>query len=263
MPEFKEYDPGTFCYAELVTSDSTVAKEFYGKLFGWTYQDEEIPGLGIYTQTHLNGKVAGAMYKLTPEMEGAGVPPHWGHYITVADLDASCARVAELGGTVAMGPRDVSEVGRMAAIVDPTGASVNLWQPKQHHGLEVRDENNTMCWNELMTGDTAAAAEFYQALLGWTANESDMAGRPYTVFFNNGKTAGGMMSIEPEMGPIPAHWLMYFAVANCDLTTEAATGTGGKVLVPPTDLPNVGRFAILQDPGGVVFGIVTMETQSG
>jgi hypothetical protein len=61
------------------------------------------------------------------------------------------------------------------------------------------------------------------------------------------------------MGPVPPHWLVYFAVDDSDKTAEKAKGMGGEVMVPPTDIPNIGRFAILNDPQGAGFAVIRLE----
>ncbi len=116
----------------------------------------------------------------------------------------------------------------------------------------------TICWNELMTKDVAAAKKFYSQLLGWTMNDKPMGPMVYTMLQAAGKDVGGMMALPPEAGPAPSHWLTYIAVDNCDATTEKATKLGGQVFVPPTDVPNVGRFSVIQDPTGAVFAVIKL-----
>jgi predicted enzyme related to lactoylglutathione lyase len=66
------------------------------------------------------------------------------------------------------------------------------------------------------------------------------------------------MEITPDMGPFPPNWLPYFMVEDCDATAGKAAATGGKAMVPPTDIPNVGRFAVLGDPQGAMFAIIKL-----
>jgi predicted enzyme related to lactoylglutathione lyase len=80
----------------------------------------------------------------------------------------------------------------------------------------------------------------------------------YTEWKNGDEHAGGMMQIAPHMGPVPPHWGIYFAVDNCDATFEKATSLGARAFVPPMDIENVGRFAVMQDPQGAVFSIIKL-----
>jgi predicted enzyme related to lactoylglutathione lyase len=258
MPEFKKHEPGTFCYGELVSNDPSASGNFYAALFGWDRNDQDMGEFGIYTQYQIDGKVVAAQYKLNAEQEAQNVPPNWGQYVTVTDADASTAKASELGGTVIMGPMDVMDYGRMSVLADdPTGAVLCIWQPKANIGIEKRDEPGAMCWNELMTPDTETATSFYCGLFGWETESMDLGEMGTYTMFNRGggKPAGGMMAIKPEMGTIPAHWLIYFAVAETDASHDRAVELGGKSVVGPTDIPGAGRFAVIMDPVGAVFGI--------
>jgi len=257
MPEISKHDPGTFCYAELATNDPAASGKFYTELFGWSRNDQDMGEYGIYTQYQLNDKIVAAQYKLNAEQEAMNVPPNWGQYVTVNDADDTTAKVAELGGKVVMGPMDVMDYGRMSVLADPTGAVFCIWQPKDNIGIELRDDPGTMCWNELMTTDTEKAKSFYSGLFGWEPEAMDMGDMgEYTIFNRSGgQGVAGMMAIQPEMGPIPAHWLVYFAAADIDATLDKAVSLGAKPMVSPTDIPEVGRFAVIMDPVGAVFAI--------
>ncbi|MBU2501782.1 VOC family protein [bacterium] len=256
MPDFKEHAPGTFCYCELASPDPQVSQRFYSRLFGWDFAEEETPH-GSYTQFKLGGKITAALYKLVPEQIAQGVPPHWASYVSVADCDAATARVTTLGGTVAMGPMDVMDLGRMSVCIDPLGAAFCIWQPRRNVGVDVRDEPGAMCWHELMTTDTDRASAFYGGVFGWETGDMAIEGFPPYHFFTAGpeRWVGGMMAIQPEMGPIPPHWLLYFSASDLDAVHAKALELGGQSMVPPTVIPDHGRFAVIQDPQGVVFGL--------
>ena len=81
---------------------------------------------------------------------------------------------------------------------------------------------------------------------------------PYTIFSNSGVDIGGMYGITPQMKGVPPHWLPYFNVNDCDGVTQKAVSMGGKIVMPPTDIPDTGRFAYLQDPYGAVFAVIKL-----
>jgi predicted enzyme related to lactoylglutathione lyase len=147
----------------------------------------------------------------------------------------------------------------MAIIQDPTGAVFALWQAGTHHGSSVYNVPNSFCWNELVTPDTAKAKEFYTGLFGWTADTQNFGPMEYTMFKNGERGAGGMHGITPEMGPMPPHWLTYFAVDDCDAKVSLAESLGAKTMKPADDIPGIGRFAILIDPQGAAFAIIKLE----
>ena len=256
--EINHAKPGNFCWFELVTSDQAAAKKFYGGLFGWTANDFPMGPDSFYTMFHLRGRNVGAAYTLMPDQAKQGVPPHWGTYVAVTNVDEGIAKAKTLGGTVVAGPMDVAEHGRMGVLRDPTGAIISVWQAKQHQGVGLWGEAGAFCWSELMTRDTTAAAKFYTALFGWKTNVSDAAGFPYTHWQNDGADIGGMMAILEQWGPMPPSWVNYIQVKDCDETAAKATSLGAKVCMPPTDIPNTGRFAMLQDPLGAMFSVIAL-----
>jgi len=113
-------------------------------------------------------------------------------------------------------------------------------------------------WCELMTPDPEAATRFYGTLFGWTLEDMDMGRGTYTVVKAGGAAIGGIMKRPPECAPdAPPHWGTYVTVEDVDATARTAEALGAKTLVPPTDLPKVGRFYMLQDPQGAVIAAIT------
>jgi predicted enzyme related to lactoylglutathione lyase len=260
--EMTKAKPGSFCWFELATSDQAAAKKFYGGLFGWTANDNPMGPGSFYTMFQLRGRNVGGAYTLMADQAEQGVPPHWATYVAVANVDAAIAQAKTLGATVLAGPMDVAEHGRMAVLRDPTGAVISLWQAKQHQGVGLWGEVGAFCWSELMTRDTAAATKFYTALFGWKTKAGGVPGFPYTHWQNDGADIGGMMSIMEQWGPMPPHWVNYVQVNNCDETAAKATSLGGKVCMPPTDIPGTGRFAMLQDPQGAMLSVIALAAMN-
>lgn len=248
------HPPGVFCWSELATKDAKAAVDFYAALFGWTVSESPTDN-GPYYMFHIDGDEVGAAYDSRPE-EG---PPHWNSYVSVASADESASLATELGGTVVAAPFDVFDFGRMAVLRDPTGAFVNIWQAKNHIGAKRKNEPATLCWNELATANTDGAEKFYTSLFGWSAKKGTAPPGEYTEFYNKGEAIGGMMRIQPEWGNVPPHWLPYFAVVDCDASADRATEEGGALQVPPTDIPGVGRFAVVRDPQGAAFAIIALR----
>jgi len=264
MPEIKKHAPGSFCWAEVGTNDTKKTKAFYSELFGWKYEDKPAGEFGVYTMCKQDGKDLAGLYQLPPELMKMGVPPHWMSYVAVASADAACAKVLQHGGTIQQGPFDVMDVGRMAICQDPTGATFSIWEARAHQGGSAMG-NGTPCWFELSTRGVAKAEAFYKAVFGWSVKvdadeiyrEISAPGAPMPM--------GGMMELKAQQGPVPPHWLIYFTVDDCDGDAQRTKALGGKVIVPPMDIPKVGRFAVLADPAGATFAIIKLamvhETQ--
>lgn len=258
--ETPDYKPGTFCWVELGTTDGEAAKKFYTELFGWDFNDHPMGPDMVYTMLTLDGKEVGALYQMSGEMTSQGIPPNWLSYASVTSADESAAKAKELGATLMKEPFDVMEVGRMAVIQDPTGAVFAIWQAGHHKGAQVVNVPNSLCWNELSTSDTTKAGDFYTGLFGWGKDVKEMGPMTYTSFMNGDRPAGGMYTPTPEMGEIPPHWLVYFAVDDTDAKLTKANDLGATTIVPAMDIPGTGRFAVIQDPQGAVFGIIKLNT---
>lgn len=215
--------------------------------------------MGDYVILSVETREAAALVAQGEEQRRQGIPPHWLSYISVPSADAAAAKARKLGGQVLMEPFDVGEEGRMALLQDPTGATFALWQAKQHKGITAYQESGALCWTELATKDAAAATAFYTQLFGWTAKAPTDPAMPYTEWVLEGTHFGGMMEINDQWGPawkdIPSHWMVYFMVKDVDERTFRATTLGARVHVGPRDIPQVGRFAVLEDPQGAVFSL--------
>jgi predicted enzyme related to lactoylglutathione lyase len=259
MREITQRGPGTFCWPELATSDQAAAKAFYAALFGWTVEEHPVGGAGVYMIFKHNNRDVAAASGMQEQQRAQGVPPHWLSYISVASADDAASKAKRLGGKEMMEPFDVMELGRMAILQDPTGATFALWQAKGHVGIRAADEPGTLVWTELLTSNAEMARDFYSKLFGWGVRErpTKWSSQPYTTFMRGDQQAGGMIQITPEMGSTPSQWLPYFGTPDSDATSARALQLGGNTIVPPSDVPEIARFAIFQDPPGAMFGILS------
>ena len=184
-------------------------------------------------------------------------PPSWLSYVAVDDAPASAKKIAAIGGKVVMGPMEIGP-GKMVVAQDPTGAVFALWQQLQPMGTFQFGDPGSLGWNELSTTNVDRAGSFYGDLFGWAPKASQMPGMVYTTFMlgDTDAMAGGMMAQPKEMAGAPSMWTVYFAVADADRTVEAARSLGATVLVQPTDIPAIGRFAVLTDPQGAAFSAI-------
>ena len=254
MPERSQYSPGTPCWIDIGT-EIEPAKKFYTSLFGWETQEagpaEETGGYGFFLK---KGKLVAGY---GPKM-GEG-PPYWSTYVCVTDADQTAKEVEAAGGTVVVPPMDVMTAGRMAVFQDPEGAFISAWQPGDHLGAQVVNEDGTLTWNELATRNADGARAFYQKVFGWDPQIHADGPMPYTEYQVGGESIAGMMDMPPMVpAGVPAHWLVYFAVDDADAAVAKAEKLGASVLAPLMDLP-VGRFATLQDPQGAVFAVIRMN----
>ncbi|MGI9598386.1 MAG: VOC family protein [Acidimicrobiales bacterium] len=256
MPVRDSYTHGTPSWIDLSTSDPAAAREFYGTIFGWEFDAQPTDQGGEYIMALKGGKSAAGMMQQAPEQAEMGVPPMWNTYVTVTDVDSTVAKVEPAGGSVMAPPMQVMDAGRMAVVVDPTGAVLCLWQAENHPGAQVINEHGALTWSECQTPDVDGAAKFYAELFGWGTDEMDMGDMgTYTVFMLGADgVAGGM---NPPMEGVPPHWSTVFAVDDTDGCVDAARAAGATIIVEPIDIP-VGRQAVIADPQGAVFGVIKL-----
>ncbi len=243
MGQVERYPSGTFCWVDLGTSDPQSAKDFYGGLFGWEFDDLPTGDNGTYTICRLNDQRVCGLFDQADEAA-------WGSYVSVLDVDDATARARELGASVTVDPFSTPGGGRVATIRDPTGAVVSLSQPGENFGAELVNENGTWTWNELTSADLTASRDFYTELFGWSAEDAP-GPFPRTTFTMGDLLIGGGHAPAPQEDPTP-RWSVAFWVDDADRAAERAQQLGGTVLLPPMDIP-VGRFTIVADPQAAVF----------
>ncbi|MDB6164024.1 MAG: glyoxalase [Xanthomonadaceae bacterium] len=115
--------------------------------------------------------------------------------------------------------------------------------------------SDNFIWYELMTTDVAAARKFYSAVVGWEMSEGGQPGMPYTIVSAGTRGVGGIAALSTEAGDAgtPPAWMGYIGVDDTDATARRVADAGGRVLRAPDDIPQVGRFAVVADPGGAAF----------
>jgi predicted enzyme related to lactoylglutathione lyase len=251
MAERTSHPHATISWTDLATTDQAGAKEFYGALFGWEYDDRPMGDEGVYSMAKLRGHTVAALSPQQPAEAAQGVPPHWNVYVTVDDVDAATSQVAGAGGQVFAGPFDVFDAGRMAVLADPSGAALCLWQAGASIGAELVNGPGLLSWADCATSDPVAAQAFYSSLLGWRFQQLSEE-PPYWVILNGERSQGGMT--RPPAG-VPSNWFPYFGAVGVDETMQLAQTLGGNPFLGPIDVPN-GRFALIQDPQGAAFAII-------
>jgi predicted enzyme related to lactoylglutathione lyase len=254
MPTIDKHAPGSFSWIELATTDQPAAKAFYSGLFGWQSADFPMGPGQVYTIFKIEGRDAAAGYTIHGPMTEQGVPPHWGLYVATESADASAARVTGAGGKVLAAPFDVFDFGRMAAFQDPTGATFAVWQAGKNSGTGITGVPGTLCWADVSTPDQSAAAAFYAAVFGWEATPGqDTSG--YLHIKNGEAFIGGIPAPHQRNPNVPAHWMAYFQVADCDASVAKGKAMGAAVFMEPFTMEGVGRMAVVADPQGAAFSL--------
>lgn len=241
-----------FVWHDLNTTDSAAAQKFYGELFGWTFKSD-----ADYAHIQAGDQMIGGIRTLGKDEH---TPPSWLGYVGVDDVAATVEKMTKAGGKTYVPTTTIPNAGTFAVVADPSGAVIAPWKSARA-GEDVEPTGlpamSTFCWDELSSTNIDAAVAFYTASFGWKAKQVDMGGGmiytllqrpgvPDPTMPNEDRNAGGAMA-SPQGMPY-SYWLAYVAVQNTDQTAEKATSLGATVVVPPMDIPNVGRFAVFQDP---------------
>lgn len=244
---------GKFVWFEYVGGDAKKAQAFYGELFHWKTQPMPTPDGGSYTMIALGNNTIGGYAPVVP---GELTSPHWRTHLQVSDASATVAKIKSAGGKVIKEPQKMGDMGTMALVADPQGAQFALWQPGKTEGTgDYKGIEGAWVWNELMTDDADKAVAFYKQIAGYAVDPMTMGEHgTYHVLKVGDKGTGGVM--KKMMPQAPNAWLPYVQVASVDQTADRAKKLGADIKVPPTDIPEVGRFAVFTDPLGAPIGIL-------
>jgi predicted enzyme related to lactoylglutathione lyase len=251
--------PGKFVWFEHVSSDIGKARAFYEPLFDWHVESMPMGGESYSMIMTAGNQGIGGLTKARP-----GAASHWQSYLSVADVDASYAAAIAAGAKSQMAPVDFGKVGRGAALTDPTGAAFSLWRSADADRPDAEQTPvGEWYWNELWTPDAKTALAFYERVFGYAHDAMDMGpqGTYYVLKSPDGKARGGLMqSHDPKAQTM---WLPYVGVADCDASAAKAGRLGAQVVVAPTDIPGVGRFAVLIDPLGAAVAVIKATPAAG
>lgn len=248
--------PGKFVWFEHLSADIPRARKFYDALFGWHTESMPIGGQRYSMILNGDGTTSTGIGGYGAQ---AGPRPQWMSYLSVSDVDASYRAALEAGATSLSAPMDYGPVGRGAALADPTGAVFSIWKGADGDRADAeKTPVGDWCWNELWTSDAARALAFYERVFGYGHDAMDMGpmGTYYMLKSGDTSRAGLMQSVDRAA---PSMWLPYVAVADCDATAARARALGGQVLSPPEEIPNIGRFSILQDPLGAAIAVIRLS----
>jgi predicted enzyme related to lactoylglutathione lyase len=241
-----------FCWYELMTTDTEAAAAFYADVVGWKPEVQQggMPYTMFLTPA---GPPIGGMMGMPPGV----TQPGWIGYVAVDDVEASTAKVAELGGTVHRPVSDIPGVGRFSVVADPSGAVFQLFHAAPAFTMPPDGKGpGFVAWRELMAGDLETAWAFYSELLGWTAGaDHDMGPMgAYRLFKTGGADDVGGMMTKPANLPA-SFWTYYFSVDGVRAAAERVASAGGVVINGPMQVPGGDWILQATDPQGAMFAL--------
>jgi hypothetical protein len=234
--------PGAPVWIDLAAADPAAATEFYGKLFGWTAEP-----LGPFWQLLNKGKSVAGLAQNGPLTKR---PDGWLVYLLAPDVDSTSLAAHSNGGDV-YGRHD-----EMIIVKDSQDALVGAWNPGEHKTYLYSDETGAPVWHELHAKDFDSAIEFYENVFEWEPEVlSDTPEFRYSTLGSGRDAVAGLFDAKNDLGDLPTHWKVYFAVDDADAAAQLITELGGTLLTPPSDTP-FGRMAHALDYAGVPFSII-------
>ncbi|MGW7291653.1 VOC family protein [Streptomyces xiamenensis] len=246
--------PGTPCWASLMVHDLAGSQEFYRSLFGWEF--EEGPRqLGLYVRALHEGRPVAGVGEIAADLQR---PSAWLPYIATGNADATTAMIRDCGGTLAVGPMDAQQVGRLAIAADVCGGAFGIWEGRTYHGAPFREAPGAPAWTELITPETSLVSKFYSMVFGYEAvpTQALPAGSDHLTLRLGGRSVAGIAGVGSDLphdrGP---HWMTYFSVRDIDRDAVRVGELGGRLLREPHDTP-FGIVAAVEDPEGAPFALV-------
>jgi hypothetical protein len=236
-----------------MTSDTQASRDFYCRLFGWTASDPAEEFGGYFNFAKDGVLVAGCM----SSQPDAGMPDVWSVYLASDDVVKTLEKATANGGQIHVDAMPVADLGTMAYVADPGGATIGVWQPGRHNGFGVFGEPGTPAWFELHTRDYDTSVDFYREVFRDEIQvASDDPGFRYTMLVDGEAGLAGIMDASAFLPEgVPAHWSVYFGVDDTDTALARIVELGGSVVQPAEDTP-YGRLATATDPTGARFKLV-------
>ena len=244
---------GVPCRVDTFQPDPRAAMEFYGPLFGWSFDDPAPMPAGLegnYFIARLHGQRVAGIGQAPPSS-----PPTWNTHVRVGDVGETLARVEQAGGTHLAGPFGAGPDGVVAVVADATGVPFCLSQAGGSDGEGLADEPNTWAMSSLHTPDVDRAAAFYGAMFDWELEPVPDAA--FSLWRRSGRVVAVVTATDGAA--VPPHWSVNFAVRDADAIARHAVALGGTVLMAPMDTPGF-RSAVIGDPQG---GFIAVSATAG
>jgi predicted enzyme related to lactoylglutathione lyase len=247
---------GAPCWIDLLTSDLDRAKDFYGTVFGWTFESAG-PEYGGYVTASKDGRPVAGLMGNDPQFR---TPDGWTTYLHTADIKASLAAATAAEGALGSEAMEIKDKGHMATLTDPTGAFFGLWQPNGHSGFEVVNEAGAPVYFQLTTRDYGKALDFYREVFGWhTEAVSDTDEFRYSTAIFDGDALLGVMDGARDLADgAPSNWFYFLGAEDVDKTVQLVKDNGGTVIRDAEDTP-YGRLAAVADPTGAGFNLSSLD----
>jgi predicted enzyme related to lactoylglutathione lyase len=239
---------GAPCWVDTFQPDPRTAMDFYGPLFGWSFDDPTPMPAGLegdYFAARLRGRLVAGIGQAPPLS-----PPLWNTHVRVGDVAQTLARAEQAGGTRLAGPFGAGSDGSIAVLADATGVPFCLRQTGESNGAELANEPNSWAMSSLHTTDVERAQAFYSAMFDWELDSVPDAA--FSLWRRSGRVVAAVTATDGIA--VPPHWSVNFAVHDADAIAQHAIALGGTILMAPMNTPGF-RSAVIGDPQGGLIAV--------
>ena len=256
QPATTTHIPGKIVLEELVTPDLAAAKQFYGGLFGWTFQDTPLGQTSTFSQAIQNGLPVAALVG-RPMAAGAQQQPFWLTFFAATEVTEAETTAVGDGAKLLFGPHDLPAMGQIAVLSDPQGAVFGIINSASGDPADAMAPDNTWIWHALIARNPETEAAFYQTVFNYDVFPFDTPRGANSLLLASGNYARASVNPLPAQRPdIHPYWLGFVRVADVDAAAAKAGSLGGRVLVPPHLDRHGGRIAVIADPAGAPLGLM-------
>jgi uncharacterized protein len=244
---------GAPIWIDLASSDIERSQEFYGSVFGWTFESDG-PEYGGYLNAFCDGRPVAGLMANDPQWNS---PDGWTTYFHTADINATLDKAIAVGAVVCLEgvkPMEIKDKGWMGLLSDPTGALFGLWQPTGHRGFEVVNENGAPTYFQLTSREYGKALDFYREVFDWNIDTvSDTDEFRYSTANFDGEAVLGVMAMD-----VDPSWFFFLGADDVDKTVQSVLDNGGSVIRDAEDTP-YGRLASVADSTGAGFSLSSLQ----
>jgi len=244
--------PGKFVWADLVTDDVPAARQFYARLFGWTFRDA-----GSYVIAANDERPVCGMFQRPRPADRPDGRPRWLAYLSVGSVEKAQRAVTKAGGRVLAAPQKFPKRGEQALFADGEGALFGVMRSDSGDPPDFMAEPGDWIWIQLLSRDGKKASEFYRAVGGYDVVENTASNRASDyVLTSKGYARATVRTIPKAAEQVQPNWLPFVRVKSIGESLAQVRQLGGKVLLEPRPELLERRVAVIADPTGAAIGLL-------
>ena len=252
---------GDFVWCDLSAFNADRAREFYGRLLGWHFEEISQPDGTPYAIAFTSAGESAGIFDMPEPFQKMGLPSFWMSYVEVNDIRAAVERARERGGRVEFGPQAFGDNSSIALIRDPLGAGFTAYEGSDLSPRRRDAAFGHMTWNALYVSDAQAVIEFYASLFGWQISRDPSRLDRWIVRNARGEQIAAIEEQSDEMRGGYQYWGVHFAVRDAGEAMTTLSALGARVLAE--EVTEAATVLAAQDVDGAAFYLVQSTPSQG